>query len=57
MSVNVIEGVFDSFFHSSGCAFVKYSTHAEAQAAISALHGSQTMPVSASTCDHALLYH
>lgn len=42
---------------SSGCAFVKYSTHAEAQAAISALHGSQTMPVSASTSDHALLYH
>uniref|UniRef100_A0A8C5DKI9 RRM domain-containing protein n=1 Tax=Gouania willdenowi TaxID=441366 RepID=A0A8C5DKI9_GOUWI len=29
-----------------GCAFVKYSSHAEAQAAISALHGSQTMPVS-----------
>ncbi|XP_041086514.1 CUGBP Elav-like family member 5 [Polyodon spathula] len=32
--------------NSKGCAFVKYSTHAEAQAAISALHGSQTMPVS-----------
>lgn len=31
---------------SLGCAFVKYSSHAEAQAAISALHGSQTMPVS-----------
>lgn len=30
-----------------GCAFVKYSSHAEAQAAINALHGSQTMPVSA----------
>lgn len=30
----------------SGCAFVKFSTHAEAQSAISALHGSQTMPVS-----------
>lgn len=30
-----------------GCAFVKFSSHAEAQAAISALHGSQTMPVSA----------
>lgn len=29
-----------------GCAFVKYSSHAEAQAAINALHGSQTMPVS-----------
>ena len=32
-----------------GCAFVKYSSHAEAQAAINALHGSQTMPVSAAT--------
>ncbi|XP_023236103.1 CUGBP Elav-like family member 4 [Centruroides sculpturatus] len=31
---------------SKGCAFVKFSSHAEAQAAISALHGSQTMPVS-----------
>lgn len=31
----------------AGCAFVKYSSHAEAQAAISSLHGSQTMPVSA----------
>lgn len=31
-----------------GCAFVKYSSHAEAQAAINALHGSQTMPVSSS---------
>ncbi|KAH1027454.1 hypothetical protein HUJ05_000957 [Dendroctonus ponderosae] len=29
----------------SGCAFVKYSTHQEAQAAINSLHGSQTMPV------------
>ena len=26
---------------------MKYSSHAEAQAAINALHGSQTMPVSA----------
>ncbi|KAF1605224.1 UNVERIFIED_CONTAM: CUGBP Elav-like family member 4, partial [Eudyptes robustus] len=32
--------------NSKGCAFVKYSSHAEAQAAINALHGSQTMPVS-----------
>ncbi|XP_041748319.1 CUGBP Elav-like family member 4 isoform X7 [Coregonus clupeaformis] len=32
--------------NSKGCAFVKYSSHTEAQAAISALHGSQTMPVS-----------
>lgn len=40
--------LFSPFFRSlsSGCAFVKYSSHAEAQAAISALHGSQTMPVS-----------
>lgn len=30
----------------SGCAFVKYSSHQEAQAAINSLHGSQTMPVS-----------
>ncbi|XP_026469603.1 fibronectin type III domain-containing protein 5-like [Ctenocephalides felis] len=29
-----------------GCAFVKFSSHQEAQAAISSLHGSQTMPVS-----------
>ncbi|XP_076055569.1 CUGBP Elav-like family member 4 isoform X4 [Oratosquilla oratoria] len=29
---------------SKGCAFVKYSTHTEAQAAINSLHGSQTMP-------------
>lgn len=45
------------FFLPVGCAFVKYSTHAEAQAAISALHGSQTMPVSANVSDRALLYH
>ncbi|XP_021919338.1 CUGBP Elav-like family member 4 isoform X16 [Zootermopsis nevadensis] len=29
---------------SKGCAFVKFSSHQEAQAAISSLHGSQTMP-------------
>ncbi|XP_071035703.1 CUGBP Elav-like family member 4 isoform X17 [Parasteatoda tepidariorum] len=29
-----------------GCAFVKFGSHSEAQAAIGALHGSQTMPVS-----------
>lgn len=29
-----------------GCAFVKFSSHPEAQAAINSLHGSQTMPVS-----------
>ncbi|VDN16603.1 unnamed protein product [Dibothriocephalus latus] len=32
--------------NSKGCAFVKFSTQAEAQAAIVALHGSQTMLVS-----------
>uniref|UniRef100_A0A8C2MG47 CUGBP, Elav-like family member 4 n=1 Tax=Cricetulus griseus TaxID=10029 RepID=A0A8C2MG47_CRIGR len=34
---------------SAGCAFVKYSSHAEAQAAINALHGSQTMPGASSS--------
>ncbi|XP_025832906.1 CUGBP Elav-like family member 3, partial [Agrilus planipennis] len=29
---------------SKGCAFVKFSSHQEAQAAINNLHGSQTMP-------------
>lgn len=33
-------------FAFAGCAFVKFSTHAEAQTAINGLHGSQTMPVS-----------
>ncbi|KAL2088833.1 hypothetical protein ACEWY4_015732 [Coilia grayii] len=32
---------------SKGCAFVKFSSHAEAQAAINSLHGGQTMPYSA----------
>ncbi|KAL3219192.1 hypothetical protein MRX96_030641 [Rhipicephalus microplus] len=32
-----------------GCAFVKFSTHTEAQAAINALHGSQTMPGASSS--------
>ncbi|XP_044854705.1 CUGBP Elav-like family member 5 isoform X3 [Mauremys mutica] len=31
--------------NSKGCAFVKFSSHTEAQAAIHALHGSQTMPL------------
>ncbi|XP_042560213.1 CUGBP Elav-like family member 4 isoform X11 [Clupea harengus] len=35
--------------NSKGCAFVKYSSHAEAQAAITALHGSQTMPGASSS--------
>uniref|UniRef100_A0A8B9UZK4 RRM domain-containing protein n=1 Tax=Anas zonorhyncha TaxID=75864 RepID=A0A8B9UZK4_9AVES len=38
--------------NSKGCAFVKYSSHAEAQAAINTLHGSQTMPVSSSVTWH-----
>lgn len=36
------------FYHSdsiSGCAFVKFGSHQEAQTAITSLHGSQTMPV------------
>ncbi|XP_011822839.1 PREDICTED: CUGBP Elav-like family member 5 [Mandrillus leucophaeus] len=37
----------DSVF--SGCAFVKFSSHTEAQAAIHALHGSQTMPGASSS--------
>ncbi|XP_067642652.1 CUGBP Elav-like family member 4 isoform X3 [Eurosta solidaginis] len=32
---------------SKGCAFVKFSSQQEAQSAITNLHGSQTMPVSA----------
>ena len=31
---------------SKGCAFVKFASHEEAQNAIQAMHGSQTMPVS-----------
>ncbi|GAB6031961.1 CUGBP Elav-like member 4 [Chamberlinius hualienensis] len=34
---------------SKGCAFVKYSSHTEAQAAINTLHGSQTMPGASSS--------
>uniref|UniRef100_K7FVY3 CUGBP Elav-like family member 6 n=1 Tax=Pelodiscus sinensis TaxID=13735 RepID=K7FVY3_PELSI len=34
---------------SKGCAFVKYGSHGEAQAAISSLHGSQTMPGASSS--------
>ncbi|KAL7647933.1 UNVERIFIED_CONTAM: hypothetical protein RMT77_001543 [Armadillidium vulgare] len=34
---------------SKGCAFVKYSSHTEAQAAINNLHGSQTMPGASSS--------
>uniref|UniRef100_A0A673H3K5 Si:dkey-205h23.2 n=1 Tax=Sinocyclocheilus rhinocerous TaxID=307959 RepID=A0A673H3K5_9TELE len=34
---------------SKGCAFVKYSSHAEAQAAINSLHGGQTMPGASSS--------
>uniref|UniRef100_A0A8D0DX18 CUGBP Elav-like family member 5 n=1 Tax=Salvator merianae TaxID=96440 RepID=A0A8D0DX18_SALMN len=35
--------------NSKGCAFVKFSSHTEAQAAIQALHGSQTMPGASSS--------
>lgn len=35
-----------SFSNSLGCAFVKFQTHAEAQAAIHTLHNSRTLPVS-----------
>lgn len=38
----LITSIFNCFV---GCAFVKYSGHNEAQSAINALHGSQTMPV------------
>ncbi|KAL5292603.1 CELF3 family protein [Megaselia abdita] len=34
---------------SKGCAFVKFSSHQEAQAAITGLHGSQTMPGASSS--------
>uniref|UniRef100_A0A4W4HPE2 RRM domain-containing protein n=1 Tax=Electrophorus electricus TaxID=8005 RepID=A0A4W4HPE2_ELEEL len=34
---------------SKGCAFVKFQTHAEAQAAITSLHGSRTMPGASSS--------
>ncbi|CAG0924295.1 unnamed protein product, partial [Notodromas monacha] len=34
---------------SKGCAFVKYGSHSEAQAAINSLHGSQTMPGASSS--------
>ncbi|XP_055688401.1 CUGBP Elav-like family member 4 isoform X12 [Lutzomyia longipalpis] len=34
---------------SKGCAFVKFSSHQEAQAAITNLHGSQTMPGASSS--------
>ncbi|XP_037267750.1 CUGBP Elav-like family member 3 isoform X3 [Falco naumanni] len=34
---------------SKGCAFVKFQSHAEAQAAITALHGSRTLPGASSS--------
>ncbi|KAJ8273479.1 hypothetical protein GJAV_G00102060 [Gymnothorax javanicus] len=34
---------------SKGCAFVKYQSHSEAQAAISSLHGSRTLPGASSS--------
>ncbi len=38
--------IYVLYIMSLGCAFVKYSTHAEAASAINALHGSTTMSVS-----------
>lgn len=35
-----------SLLNTLGCAFVKFQTHAEAQAAINTLHSSRTLPVS-----------
>ncbi|XP_037068237.1 CUGBP Elav-like family member 4 isoform X8 [Pollicipes pollicipes] len=35
--------------NANGCAFVKFSSHQEAQAAINSLHGSQTMPGASSS--------
>ncbi|XP_069986527.1 CUGBP Elav-like family member 4 isoform X6 [Penaeus vannamei] len=40
---------------SKGCAFVKYGSHTEAQAAINSLHGSQTMPVSRTGASSSLV--
>ena len=40
------EGLKCFLFYFTGCAFVKLGSHREAEAAIEALHGSQTMPVS-----------
>nr|2DNO_A Chain A, trinucleotide repeat containing 4 variant [Homo sapiens] len=34
---------------SKGCAFVKFQTHAEAQAAINTLHSSRTLPGASSS--------
>lgn len=44
--------VFFFFLVYTGCAFVKFSSHGEAQAAINSLHGGQTMPVSNHTLKH-----
>lgn len=38
--------LFLSLLNAPGCAFVKFQTHAEAQAAINTLHSSRTLPVS-----------
>lgn len=45
---------FSFFFFIAGCAFVKFSSHPEAQAAITSLHGSQTMPVSIQNVFYAI---
>lgn len=46
LNCNMCLATYVHLFLPLGCAFVKFSTHTEAQSAISALHGSQTMPVS-----------
>ena len=48
-SVGSLYSFWSLLFFQIGCAFVKFSTHAEAQTAINSLHGSQTMPVSISS--------
>lgn len=44
-------------FSVSGCAFVKFTSHHEAQSAITSLHGSRTMPVSVMTIETTLYYN
>ncbi|KAG8430923.1 hypothetical protein GDO86_019739 [Hymenochirus boettgeri] len=48
----VLRGLMDqqrSWVFVSGCAFVKFQTHTEAQAAINTLHGSRTLPGASSS--------
>lgn len=48
-SVEELTILRDQNGNSKGCAFVKYTQHSEAQAAINNLHGSQTMPGASSS--------